>query len=68
MTARAFENTTVHITNLLKHLHTPRENMDGTAMPSAAKLEPAGKTHPCSKMRLGGRQNNMPEDFCLAST
>lgn len=42
--------------------------MDGTAMPSAAKLEPAGKTHPCSKMRLGGRQNNMPEDFCLAST
>jgi hypothetical protein len=31
------------------------------AMPSAV-------THPCSKTRLGGRQNNLPEEFCMAST
>ena len=24
--------------------------------------------HPCKKMRLGGRQNALPEEFCMAST
>tara|TARA_B100001758_G_scaffold114420_1_gene97944 strand:+ start:214 stop:327 length:114 start_codon:yes stop_codon:yes gene_type:complete len=24
--------------------------------------------HPCKKMRLGGRQNALPEEFCIAST
>lgn len=45
--------------------------MDGTAnaMPSSsAKLEPAGPNHPCPKMRLAGRQNNVPEEWCMAST
>ncbi len=37
-------------------------------MPSATKLEKPGPGHPCKKMRLGGRQNWMPEEFCLAST
>ena len=42
--------------------------MSTAAMPAATKLEPAGKGHPCPKMRLAGRQNNMPEEFCMAST
>jgi hypothetical protein len=42
--------------------------MAGVAMPSPASLEPAQANHPCAKMRLSGRQNNMPEEFCLAST
>lgn len=34
----------------------------------AMELQPAGPGHPCKRMRLGGRQNNMPEEFCMAST
>ena len=34
----------------------------------ATELQPAGPGHPCKRMRLGGRQNNMPDEFCMAST
>ena len=47
----------------------PRGTMtENASMPSASKLQPAGEKHPCPKMRLGGRQNNLPGEFCLAST
>ena len=45
-----------------------RTAMTRDAMPSAQKLQKAGPDHPCKRMRLGGRQNNMPEEFCMAST
>ena len=32
------------------------------------RLEPAGPCHPCPKTRLGGRQNDLPDEYCSAST
>ena len=32
------------------------------------RLEPAGPCHPCPKTRLGGRHNDLPDEYCSAST
>jgi hypothetical protein len=51
-----------------RQLHsTTARTMENAAM-GAIELQPAGPGHPCKRMRLGGRQNNMPEEFCMAST
>lgn len=50
-----------------RRLGTPQRAMENVPM-GAMELQPAGPGHPCKRMRLGGRQNNMPEEFCMAST
>lgn len=41
---------------------------DADAMATALQPPEDPAKHPCKKMRLGGRQNALPEEFCIAST
>lgn len=41
---------------------------DADAMATALQPPEDLAKHPCKKMRLGGRQNALPEEFCMAST
>jgi len=42
--------------------------MSGADMTAPTQLQPADAKHPCPKMRLAGRQNYLPDEFCMAST